>query len=114
MTRFVVREYLINNTIQISSILVALNVLNMMAAGITNSYIIAPHKEKIWTTLESEFVQDKEKYAIIVQALFSLKSALIRERIQKPLCQLYLFPRLQVMPIRPRPLVQNLHEGGRK
>ncbi len=46
--------------------LAALNLLEVMAADIMNAYITALCKEKIWTTLSSEFGKDKCKKAIIV------------------------------------------------
>ncbi len=62
-------------TVHIALMLAALNLLEVMAADIMNAYITAPCKEKIWTTLGSEFGKDKGKKAIIVRALYSLKSA---------------------------------------
>ncbi|KAL7460918.1 hypothetical protein ACHAXS_001355 [Conticribra weissflogii] len=61
--------------VSIALVLVTLNLLDMMAADIMNAYITAPCKEKIWTTLGSEFRKDKGKEVIIVRALYSLKSA---------------------------------------
>ena len=62
-------------TVRIALMLAALNSLEVMAADIMNAYITAPCKEKIWTTLGSEFGKDKGKKAIIVRALYGLKSA---------------------------------------
>ena len=62
-------------TVRIALTLAALNSLEVMAADIMNAYITAPCKEKIWTTLGSEFGKDKGKKAIIVRALYGLKSA---------------------------------------
>ena len=47
----------------------------MKAADIMNAYITAPTKEKIWTTLGPEFGNDADKKAIIVRALYGLKSS---------------------------------------
>ncbi len=62
-------------TVCIALILVALNLLEGMATDIMNAYITAMCKEKIWTTLGSEFRKYKGKKAIIVRALYGLKSA---------------------------------------
>ncbi len=62
-------------TVRIALMLAALNSLDVMAADIMNAYITAPCKEKIWTTLGPEFGKDKGKKAIIVRALYGLKSA---------------------------------------
>ncbi|KAL7450695.1 hypothetical protein ACHAXS_000702, partial [Conticribra weissflogii] len=43
----------------IALMLAALNLLEVMAANIVNAYITALCKEKIWTTLGSEFGKDK-------------------------------------------------------
>ncbi len=63
-----------HETVHIALMLAALNLLNVMAADIMNAYITALCKEKIWTTLGSEFGKDNGKKAIIVRALYSLKS----------------------------------------
>ncbi len=54
--------------------LAALKSLDVMAADILKTYITTPCKEKIWTMLGSEFGKDKVKKAIIVRALYILKS----------------------------------------
>ena len=53
----------------------ALNALKVMAADIMNAYITAPNKEKIWTLLGPEFGKDNSRKAIVVRALYGLKSA---------------------------------------
>jgi hypothetical protein len=54
----------------------ALNELDLLAADIQNAYLNAPITEKIWTILGAEFGQDlKGRKAIIVRALYGLKSA---------------------------------------
>ncbi len=70
--------------------LAALNLLEVMAADIMNAYITAPCKEKIWTTLGSEFGKDKGKKAIVVRALYGLKSAgwALCERLADCMCSL--------------------------
>ncbi len=62
------------NTVHIALMLWALNLLDVMSAHIMNAYINAPCKEKIWTTLGYEFGTDKGKKAVIVRALYVLKS----------------------------------------
>ncbi len=52
-----------------------LNALKVMAADIMNAYITAPKKEKIWTLLGPEFGKNKGCKAILVRALYGLKSA---------------------------------------
>ncbi len=64
-------------SVHIVLMLAALNSINskdVMVADIMNAYITAPDKEKIWTSLGSEFGKDKGKNAIIVRSLNSLKS----------------------------------------
>jgi hypothetical protein len=55
--------------------LAALNDLEVKTADIENAYLTAPIGEKIWCTLGPEFVKDAGKNAIIVRALYGLKSA---------------------------------------
>lgn len=56
-------------------IVAALNDLEVKVGDVMNAYITAPVKEKIWTTLGPEFGEDAGKKAIIVRALYGLKSA---------------------------------------
>ncbi len=46
-------------TVRIALTMAALNALKVMAADITNAYITAPNKEKIWMLLGPEFGKDK-------------------------------------------------------
>jgi hypothetical protein len=62
-------------TVRIALLIAALNDLPVWAADIMNAYITAPNQEKIWTTLGAEFCEDAGKKAIIVRALYGLKSA---------------------------------------
>ncbi|KAL7461107.1 hypothetical protein ACHAXS_003421, partial [Conticribra weissflogii] len=62
-------------TVRIALTMAALNALKVMAADIMNAYITAPNKEKIWTLLGPEFGKDKGRKAIVVRALYGLKSA---------------------------------------
>ncbi len=72
---FTYASVVMRKTIRNALMLVALNLLDVMEADIMNAYITAPCKEKIWTTLGPEFRANKGKKAIIVRALYSLKSA---------------------------------------
>ena len=62
-------------TVRIALTMAALHGLPIMAADVMNAYVTAPNKEKIWTTLGPEFGSDCGKKAIIVRALYGLKSA---------------------------------------
>lgn len=62
-------------TVRIALTIAALNDLEVKASDIQNAYLTAPCEEKIYTTLGPEFGEDKGKTAIIVRALYGLKSA---------------------------------------
>jgi hypothetical protein len=51
-----------------------LNDLEVKVADVLNAYITAPVKEKAWTILRPKFGLDSVKSAIIVCALYGLKS----------------------------------------
>ncbi len=53
----------------------ASNAVNVMTAGIMNAHITAPNKEKIWMQFGPKFGKDKGHKAIVVRALYGLKSA---------------------------------------
>ncbi len=53
----------------------SLNDLEVKVGNFLNAYITAPVKEKVWTILGSEFGLDSGKSAIIVRALYGIKSA---------------------------------------
>ena len=53
---------------------VALNDLKVKMENIENAYLTAPVSEKIWTVLGPEFGDDQGKQAIVVRALYRLKS----------------------------------------
>ena len=62
--------------ISIASLTIAaLNDLQVMTSDIKNAYLTSPCEEKIYTTLGPEFGEDQGKTAIIVRALYGLKSA---------------------------------------
>ena len=58
-----------------SGLLAALNDLGVKSADIKNAYLTALVTEKIWTILGPEFGEDAGKKALIVRALYGLKSA---------------------------------------
>jgi hypothetical protein len=62
-------------SVRIVLTMAALNDLEVKAADIQNAYLTAPVSEKIWTRLGPEFGEDAGKVALIVRALYGLKSA---------------------------------------
>jgi len=62
-------------TVRIALLMAALNDLNVKVGDVLNAYITAPITEKVWTVLGPEFGTDAGKRAIIVRALYGLKSA---------------------------------------
>ena len=62
-------------TVRIALTYAALNDLEVKGSDIKNAYITAPCEEHIYTKLGPEFGPDEGKYAIIVRALYGLKSA---------------------------------------
>ena len=62
-------------TIRVALTLAALNGLEVKTGDILNAYITAPTKEKVWCILGPEFGADSGKKALIVRALYGLKSA---------------------------------------
>jgi hypothetical protein len=53
----------------------ALNDLEVKVGNVLNAYITAPVEEKVWTVLGPEFGRDAGRNAIIVRAIYGLKSA---------------------------------------
>ncbi len=53
----------------------SLNDLEVKVGDILNAYITAPVMEKVWTILGPKFAHDSGKSAVIVRALYRLKSA---------------------------------------
>jgi len=53
----------------------ALNDLKVKVGDVLNAYITAPITEKVWTVLGAKFGSDAGKSAIIIRALYGLKSA---------------------------------------
>ncbi len=62
-------------TMCIELTIAALNALKVMTADILNAYITASNKETIWTLLSLKFCEDKGCKAIVVRALYGLKSS---------------------------------------
>jgi hypothetical protein len=62
-------------SLRIALTLAALNDLDVKMADIENAYMMAPITEKVWTVLGPEFGNDDGKCALIVRALYGLKSA---------------------------------------
>ena len=62
-------------TVRLALTFASLNDLEVKVGDVLSAYIIAPVKEKVWTILGPEFGLDSGKSAIIVRALYGLKSA---------------------------------------
>jgi hypothetical protein len=62
-------------TVCIALLMAILNDLEVKIGDVLNAYITAPVTEKVWTVLGPEFGNDAGKTAIIVRALYGLKSA---------------------------------------
>ena len=62
-------------TVRIALTLAALNDLEVKVGDVMNAYITAPCSEKIWTKLGPEFGADEGKRAVVVRALYGLKSS---------------------------------------
>jgi hypothetical protein len=62
-------------SVRIALTLAALNDLDVKMADIKNAYLTAPITEKVWTVLGPEFGDDDVKRALIVRAMYGLKSA---------------------------------------
>ena len=62
-------------TVRMALMLAALNDLDVQCGDVMNAHITAPVREKIWTILGPEHGEDEGKKAIIVRALYGLKSS---------------------------------------
>ena len=65
----------LRETVRIAMTFAALNDLEVKCGDVLNAYITAPVKQKIWTYLGPEHVDDEGKKDIIVRALYGLKSS---------------------------------------
>ena len=61
--------------VRIALTVAALNDLEVKASHVMNAFLTAPCAKEIWTTLDPEFRDNVGKKAIIVRALYGLKSA---------------------------------------
>jgi hypothetical protein len=74
-------------SIRIGLLIAALNDLEVFASDIQNAYLTSPCKEKIYTILPEEFGPHRiGKKAIVVRALYGLKSAGVCFRIHPASC----------------------------
>ncbi len=62
-------------TVRLALTFVSLNDFEVKVGDVLNTYITAPVKEKVWTILGPKFRLDSGKSAVIVRALYGLKSA---------------------------------------
>jgi hypothetical protein len=62
-------------SMRIALTIAALNDLDVKMADIENAYLTAPLTEKVWTVLGPEFGNNAVKCALIVRALYGLKSS---------------------------------------
>ena len=62
-------------TVRIALLIAALNDLEVKTGDVQNAYITAPVKEKGWTILGAKFGQDAGSKALIVRAMYGLKSS---------------------------------------
>ena len=61
-------------SVRIALTLAVLNDLEVKTADIMNAYLTAPVTEKVWTVLGPEFGADAGKKALVIRALYGLKS----------------------------------------
>jgi hypothetical protein len=62
-------------SVRIALAIAALNDMSVLGADISNAYLTAPTTEKVWTLLGPEWGSDAGKKAIIMRALYGLKSS---------------------------------------
>ncbi len=62
-------------TVRLALTFASLNDLEVKVGNVLNAYITAPVMEEVWTILGPEFGHDSGKSAVIVHALYGLKSA---------------------------------------
>ena len=63
------------DSVRLAFMIAALNDLDIMSADIQNAYLEAPTTEKVWTECGLEFGTDAGKPALIVRALYGLRSS---------------------------------------
>ncbi len=64
-----------HETVRLALTFASLNDLEVKVGNVLNAYITAPVKEKVWSILGPKFGLDSGKSAVIVRALYGLKSA---------------------------------------
>ncbi len=64
-----------HETVRLALNFASLNDLEVKVDDVLNTYITAPVMEKVWTILGPKFGHDSGKSAVIVRALYGLKSA---------------------------------------
>ena len=62
-------------TVRKALMIAALNDLEVKFGNTLNTYVQAPVTEKVWITFSPEFGKDAGKTAVIIRALYGLKSA---------------------------------------
>ncbi len=62
-------------SVRLALLAAALNDLDIMAADIQNAYLTAPTKEKLYCECGPEFGSDSGKIAVVVRALYGLRSS---------------------------------------
>ena len=72
-------------TVRIALMIAILNDLEVKSGNILNACVQAPVTEKVWTNLGQEFGKDARRTAVIVRALYGLKStgAVFRSHLAK-------------------------------
>ncbi len=77
-------------TVRLALTIVSLNDLEVKVGDVLNAYITTPVKEKLWTVLGPEFGHNAGKSAIIVRALYGLKStgAAFQAHLASFMCQM--------------------------
>ena len=61
-------------TVRLALTISALNALEVKCGDVLNAYITTPVEEKVWTTIGPEFGANSGKRALIVRALYGMKS----------------------------------------
>ena len=73
-------------TFRIALMIATLNDLEVKSGDILNAYVQVPVTEKVWTTLGPEFDKDAKKTAVIIRALYDLKSIGAACRSHRAMC----------------------------
>jgi hypothetical protein len=77
-------------SVRIALTLAALNDLDVKMADLENAYLMAPITGEVWTVIGPEFGDDAGKRALIVRALYGLKSASALFRNHRAECMKHL------------------------